>query len=94
MYTESWVGQVTFKINGALGPEISVRRMIWSEGSPSFLHVNAFTHILYSVFGSVKRKERNDRLIGEARLYSMRGKKLSRLNETLLGDNQNLIINN
>lgn len=44
-----------FNITGALGPEMSVLLITAPDGSPSFFWVNAFTKILYSLFGPIKR---------------------------------------
>jgi hypothetical protein len=44
-------------MRGALGPLMSVLWRMASEGSPSFFQVKAFSHILYSVYGSMKRNK-------------------------------------
>ncbi len=45
-------------MTGALGPSTSVTISKGSDGSPSFFQVKAFSHSLYLVNGSVKKKKR------------------------------------
>lgn len=54
MVRESCEWHVKLTTIGALGPATSVRWIILSDDSPSFLVVNAFTLMRYSVKGSVK----------------------------------------